>query len=67
MKYLVKRPHQGDQWYGEGDEREADARDVAHLVAAGVLVPSEEQDAEEAPGEPQESKASTVPETKQAG
>jgi len=37
MKYTVIRAHQGDKWYAEGDERTADERDVAHLVANGVL------------------------------
>ena len=39
MKYRVLRQHQGDQPYAEGDTREADERDVAHLVANGVLEP----------------------------
>lgn len=40
MKYTVMRAHVGDQGYAEGDEREADPNDVAHLVANGVLVPA---------------------------
>ena len=64
MKYIVKRPHQGDQWYNEGDAREADPRDVAHLVARGVLVLPEEGEAAEAPEDPEDSKASPAPETK---
>ena len=39
MNYRVLRQHQGDQPYAEGDTREADERDVAHLVANGVLEP----------------------------
>lgn len=38
-KFKVLRQHQGDQPYAEGDTREADERDVAHLVANGVLEP----------------------------
>ena len=38
MKYTVKRAHQGDKWYSEGDEREAKEADVAHLVGS-VLEP----------------------------
>lgn len=40
MKYIVKRAHQGDQWYDEGDEREANEADVKHLVDNGVLAPT---------------------------
>lgn len=36
-KYNVLRQHYGDKPYAEGDTREADERDVAHLVANGVL------------------------------
>lgn len=43
MKYTVKRAHQGDQWYDEGDEREAKEADVQHLVDKGVLVPAGEK------------------------
>lgn len=39
MEFMVKRPHQGDKWYNEGDTRIADEADVRHLVAKGVLVP----------------------------
>lgn len=38
MKYLVTRAHQGDKWYAEGDTREADERDVRHLIERGILV-----------------------------
>lgn len=38
MKYEVKRQHFGDRMYEPGDEREADANEVQHLVANGVLV-----------------------------
>lgn len=61
MEYIVKRPHQGDKWYAEGDRRKADARDVAHLVAAGVLVLPEAEDTE---GEQVGAQDSLVPETK---
>ena len=39
MEFEVKRPHQGDKWYAEGDTRVADENDVGHLIANGVLVP----------------------------
>lgn len=51
MKYVVKRPHQGDKWYCEGADREALAQDVAHLVANGVLVPSEAAVEDRAPAD----------------
>lgn len=38
-KFKVLRQHQGDKPYAEGDTRDADERDVAHLVANGVLEP----------------------------
>ncbi|MBM3603645.1 MAG: hypothetical protein FJX25_02580 [Alphaproteobacteria bacterium] len=38
-KFKVLRQHHGDKPYAEGDTREADERDVAHLVANGVLEP----------------------------
>lgn len=38
MKYEVKRQHFGDRMYESGDEREADDREVKHLVENGVLV-----------------------------
>ena len=37
MKFKALRPHQGDKWYDVDDEREADEREVAHLVASGTL------------------------------
>ena len=37
MKFKSLRPHQGDKWYNAGDERNADEREVAHLVASGTL------------------------------
>lgn len=43
MKYIVKRPHQGDQWYAEGDERELKEADAQYLVERGVLAPAEEK------------------------
>ncbi|WP_298494516.1 hypothetical protein [uncultured Maritimibacter sp.] len=42
--YIVKRPHQGDRWYDQGDERVAHPGEVDHLVAAGVLVESGAED-----------------------
>ena len=38
MQYVVKRQHFGDKQYYAGDIREADPRDVAHLIKSGVLV-----------------------------
>lgn len=38
-KFKVTRQHFGDRLYMPGDEREASARDVAHLVENGVLEP----------------------------
>ena len=37
MKFKSLRPHQGDKWYNAGDERDADEREVAHLLASGTL------------------------------
>jgi hypothetical protein len=37
MKFKVLRQHTGDKFYAEGDTREVDEREVAHLVASGVL------------------------------
>lgn len=37
--FKVIRQHFGDKLYMPGDTREADARDVAHLVENGVLEP----------------------------
>ncbi|SHI90920.1 hypothetical protein [Wenxinia saemankumensis] len=36
--FTVLRRHQGDRFYEEGDTREANPTDVAHLVESGVLV-----------------------------
>lgn len=36
-KFITIRQHYGDRLYEAGDEREADPREVAHLVANGVL------------------------------
>lgn len=70
MKYIVKRPHQGDKWYSEGANREAPAQDVAHLVANGVLVPSEAAAEDRAPADKVapglETKQSTAADAKQA-
>ncbi len=40
MKFDVLRRHIGDKLYEEGDQRDADERDVAHLVRNGVLRPA---------------------------
>jgi len=37
MKFTVLRHHVGDKPYAEGETREADERDVAHLVKSGTL------------------------------
>lgn len=37
--FKVLRQHHGDKLYSEGDIREAEEQDVAHLVANGVLEP----------------------------
>lgn len=57
MKYEVKRQHYGDKLYVEGDEREADPKDVAELVKRGILV---EAKAKTAP----KNKAVTAPKNK---
>lgn len=41
MKYRVKRRHLGERQYEPGDEREAQAADVRHLIEAGILIPVE--------------------------
>lgn len=38
VTFNVLRRHEGDRLYEEGSTREAVAAEVAHLVAAGVLV-----------------------------
>ena len=38
MNYDVRREHQGDRFYRQGDTRTADPSMVAHLVRSGVLV-----------------------------
>jgi hypothetical protein len=68
MEYKVIRPHQGDKWYDQGAPREADARDVAHLVAAGVLLPADDVQEDETAAQskaavPSETGSQTVPET----
>lgn len=40
MKFDVLRRHIGDKLYEEGGQREAEERDVAHLVKNGVLRPA---------------------------
>ena len=35
--YKVLRQHYGEKAYAAGDTREAEPREVAHLVASGVL------------------------------
>lgn len=37
MKFKTIRPHLGDKFYEPGDERDADEREVAHLLASGTL------------------------------
>lgn len=37
MQYDVKRQHYADKQYFAGDTREAEPRDVAHLIKSGVL------------------------------
>ena len=37
MKFTTIRPHYGDKMYQPGDARDADEREVAHLVASGTL------------------------------
>lgn len=37
MQYEVRRQHFGDKMYYAGDIREAEPRDVAHLIKSGVL------------------------------
>lgn len=37
--FKVQRQHLGDKMYLPGDERTADRKEVAHLVAKGVLEP----------------------------
>lgn len=38
MKFKVIREHLGDKFYRSGDVREANERDVKHLIKKGVLV-----------------------------
>lgn len=59
MKFKVLREHYGDQLYTEGDEREANERDVEHLLKAGVL---QKADAKSEP-EP-ENKSEPAPDNK---
>ncbi len=37
--FKVQRQHLGDKMYLPGDERTADRKEVAHLIAKGVLEP----------------------------
>ena len=37
MQYVVKRQHFGDKMYYAGVVREAEPKDVAHLIKSGVL------------------------------
>lgn len=37
MKFRTLRQHYGDRMYLDGEIREAEERDVAHLVASGTL------------------------------
>lgn len=36
-EFIVKRQHIGERRYSAGETRKAAPRDVAHLIAAGVL------------------------------
>lgn len=65
MKYIVKRAHQGDKWYDEGDTRDVREGDVAHLVARGVLEPVSGKAAKKAVEAPK-NKAVTAPKNKAA-
>lgn len=65
MKYIVKRAHQGDKWYAEGDERVAREGDVGHLVARGVLEPVGGKAKKKAVSAPK-NKAVTAPQNKAA-
>lgn len=69
MKYKVQRRHLGDKTYRPGDEREADPREVAHLVERGVLKAvrekAEEPEAKDAGPAPR-NKAVRAPENKGA-
>ena len=57
-KFIVHRRHLGDRLYEPGEEREASASDVAHLVERGILEPVREK--REAP----EAKADRAPRNK---
>lgn len=37
MQFEVMRQHLGDRFYSEGDTREANEKDVMHLIKNGVL------------------------------
>lgn len=62
MKYQVLRRHLGDKDYYPGDEREAEPRDVAHLVERGILKAVREK----AP-EPEAKAEGAAPENKAVG
>lgn len=61
MKYRVSRQHLGDRMYFPGDEREAVAGDVQHLIDSGILSPLEVEE-EKTPAKAK--KAMTPPENK---
>ncbi len=61
--FTVKRQHLGDRMYMPGETREAEPRDVAHLVDNGVLAPAEAK-AEAKAEAPVRNKAATAPENK---
>lgn len=43
MEYRVIRDHEGDKLYRVGDTREADPRDVAHLIGKCLVDPADAQ------------------------
>lgn len=62
MKYDVLREHFGDRFYRRGEQREAQASSVTHLVRAGVLAEAEDRKAAEKPS----GKAAPKPQNKAA-
>lgn len=68
-EFRVIRQHLGDRMYMPGDTREADPKEVAHLVAGGVIEPVKERAAGAAPegakrAAPTPNKAAAPPENK---
>lgn len=62
MRYDVLREHFGDRFYREGEQREAQAASVTHLVRAGVLAEAGGRKAAEKPA----GKAAPKPQNKAA-